>query len=349
VTHAGAEDGIRQISSSEVQSFKGCRRNWWLTWYRGLRRKTESPIGKKDSGTRYHKALQGWYVPEGMPRTDPREGLELAIMEDRRVLHDHLVATGWDRMPSEHPDFATLMKANDTERLMVAGYMEWLEETGADAHLRVIEPEAYVEADLSSLAPLYPILRNSMHRLGRPVMIVGKLDVRAYHETLNIRVFIDHKTKDVIPPRGELRRDEQMLHYDLLEELSAPDDGSHCQGALYNVARRVKRTARAKPPFYWRELIPHSAQVKRSFRRRLTGTIHDMISVEGMLDSGMDHLSVAYPTPSRDCEWKCPFASVCTMFDDGSDVEGLLRDQYRRDDPLHYYGDAVPPTDRTGD
>lgn len=341
MTHAGAEDGVRRISNSEVQSFKSCRRNWWLTWYRGLRRKTESPIGKSHSGTRFHRALQGWYVPDGMPRVDPRYGLEVAIMEDRQVLADHLTATGWAQDPSEHSDYATLLKANDVERLMVAGYMEWVEETGADAHLRVVEPEAYVEAEFYPAAPGMSF--------GRRVLIVGKLDVRAYHESLNMRVFIDHKTRDVLPSKGELRRDEQMLHYDLLEELSAPDDGSHCQGALFNVARRVKRTARAKPPFYWRELVPHSEHVKRSFRSRLTGTIHDMISVESMLDSGIGPASVAYPTASRDCEWKCPFSSICTMFDDGSDVEGLLRDQYRRDDPLHYYGDTRPTDDKTGD
>lgn len=340
MTHAGSIDGILHVSNSQVQNFKECRRRWWLTWYRGLRHKTESPTGKNHSGSRFHKALEGWYVPEGAPRVDPRRGLELAIMEDQQVLHDHLVATGWDRVPSEHPDHVKLMKANDIERLMVAGYMEWLEETGADAHLRVVAAESYVEADFEP--------GSGPSSFGRPVKLVGKLDVRAYHSDLNIRVFIDHKTRDVIPSAGELRRDEQMLHYDLLEELSAPDDGSHCQGALFNVTRRVKRTARAKPPFYWRELIPHSEHVKRSFRARLTGTIRDMISVEAMLDSGIHHASVAYPTPSRDCDWKCPFANVCTMFDDGSDIERLLGDHYRVDNPMHYYGDTAPTPDKTG-
>ena len=342
MTRAGPPDGVLYVSNSRVQSFKSCRRSWWLTWYRGLRRKTESPIGKNHSGSRFHRALEGWYVPDGTPRVDPREGLELAIRDDQQVLRDHLVATGWGDVPSEHPDVVTLTKANDTERLMVSGYMEWLEETGADAHLRIVQPEAYVEADFNPGDLSGPVF-------SRPVKLVGKLDVRAYHTDLNIRVFIDHKTRDVLPTPGELRRDEQMLHYDLLEELDAPDDGSHCQGALYNVARRVKRTARAKPPFYWRELIPHSEHVKRSFRTRLAGTIRDMIAVEDALDVGADPASVVYPTPSRDCEWKCPFASVCTMFDDGSDIERLLRDQYRQDDPLHYYGDVSKVQDKTGD
>lgn len=334
MTHAGTINGIRFISSSEIAAFKWCLRHWYLRYYLGLRPKHEPPIEKRDSGTRVHLALQGWYVPEGMPRLDPREGIETGIMTDRMALRAHLIASGCETV-SDHPDFVKLVKANDIERLMISGYMQWLEETGADAYLEVIAPEAYLEA--------------SLPELGRDdILIVGKLDVRVRRMSDRVRMFMDHKTRDVMPKLAELQRDEQMLYYELLEDLTSDSEDDRCDGALYNVLRRCKRTATAKPPFYARHFIPHNTHVKRAFRRRITGTIRDMISVEDALQSGAGHLDVAYPNAGKDCEWKCPFARICTMFDDGSRVDDLLRDQYRSDDPLYYYGD-VRPTDRTGD
>src|SRR5690348_16272394 len=37
--------GHRFISNSEVQTFKDCRRRWWLAYYRKLGLKVESPLG----------------------------------------------------------------------------------------------------------------------------------------------------------------------------------------------------------------------------------------------------------------------------------------------------------------
>lgn len=37
-----------------------------------------------------------------------------------------------------------------------------------------------------------------------------------------------------------------------------------------------------------------------------------------------------YPNPTRDCQWDCPFRSVCLSFDDGSDWEWLLENNYEK-------------------
>jgi hypothetical protein len=336
MTNMGRVNGVWYISNSSVQAFKQCRRNWWLRWYRGLVPQVSMPLEKRDSGTRVHLALQGWYVPEGIPRVDPREGIELAIMADQQVVHDHLVATGWEQPPHEHPHYAKLIKANDTERIMIAGYMDWLEETGADAYITVIAPEMQLTAHLPELE------RDD-------IVITGKLDVRVRRVSDGARMVVDHKTRDIMPKLPELQRDEQPLHYELLEELTSDTETDYCDGAMFNVIRRVRRTPTAKPPFYARHFIPHNTRARASFRRRLVSVIRDMISVEAALEAGADHRDVVYQTPSRDCDWKCSFASVCTMFDDGSYVEDLLKDQYRPENPLHYYGDALQLPDRTGE
>jgi hypothetical protein len=62
------------------------------------------------------------------------------------------------------------------------------------------------------------------------------------------------------------------------------------------------------------------------------------MKVKTSLDEGTAHQAVAYPRPSADCTWKCPFFSVCPMFDDGSAVEQAIDELYEVSDPYAYYG-----------
>lgn len=327
--HNGIIDGVRRISNSEIQAFKKCRRQWWLAWYRGLRFSYEAPVEKKHNGDRVHRALAPWYVPDGVQRVDPRETLEGVIQEDRDVLLGRLTASG--ASVDESPEWTKLVKLNDLERIMVDGYMEWLEETGADEHLEIVAAETYLEVPIPGF--------------GLDVRAVGKIDVRAHLTSNGHRVFIDHKTADVMPKLDDLERNEQMQYYELLEYLTPGEEA--CHGALYNVLRRVKRTARAKPPFYERHLITHNVHRRATFYRRTIATIRDMLAVEAALDAGADHHDVAYLQATRDCDWQCSFAAICTMFDDGSRVEQMLEHHYVAGDPLHYYGDIIEKT-RTG-
>lgn len=327
--HNGIIGNVRRISNSEIQTYKECKRKWWLSWYRGLRFGFETPVEKKHTGDRVHRALEPWYVPEGQPQVDPRESIERVIQEDQEALYERLAAEGHD--PHLHEDWVKLLKANDLERIMIEGYVQWLEETGEDANLKIIASETYVEATL----------HGSYAEGTNEIRIVGKIDTRAERRSDGKRTFIDHKTKASFPPLDELQRDEQMLFYELLESLNLHDEQSdeRCEGALFNVLRRVKRTASAKPPFYGRTYIPHNSHTRASFLRRTRSTVTDMQLTERLLDAGRHHLDVVPPRPSGDCGWKCPFAGICTMFDDGSRVEDLLDHYYVAGDPLHYYGD----------
>lgn len=329
MTHNGVIGNVRRISNSEIQTYKECKRKWWLSWYRGLRFASEAPVELKHTGDRVHRALEPWYVPDGQPRVDPREALERVIQEDRDVLREQLAADGSD--PESHPDWIKLVKANDLERVMIAGYIQWLEETGEDENLEIIASETYVEAPL----------HGSYAEGATEIRLVGKIDVRGQYRSNGLRTFIDHKTKAAVPPLDELQRDEQMQFYELLEELVLLGEQSdeRCAGALFNVLRRVKRTANAKPPFYSRIYVPHNSHTRSAFLRRTRNTVTEMQLTERLLDAGRHHLDVVDARPSGDCGWKCPFAGICTMFDDGSRVESLLENYYIAGDPLHYYGD----------
>lgn len=314
-------DGLRRISNSQVQLFKSCRRRWYLATYRGLQEAVESPLGVRQVGHRIHRALSEFYAPPGVAPIDPRVALDRLIDEDWSALVDNPAA----RLLVDEPNFHIKFRAQaDLERIIIDGYVEWCRETGADSELCVTEPEAYMEVYLAEL--------NSV--------LIGRLDVRVTRTTGGVtqRLFIDHKVVgNVSTTVSTLRLDEQLQWYMLLELLSGGDDLDRSVGAIYNILRRVKRTAQAKPPFFSRVEVHHNPIQLTSFLHRTLGTLRDMLAVYDALDSGADHRSVAYPTPTRDCPWRCQFFQVCSMLDDGSRAEDALSQLYVVGDPLGYY------------
>lgn len=309
-------------SNSEVQTFKRCRRKWYLAWYRGLRFKVKDAVGPLATGSRVHNALKAWYVPDGEQPEDPRVALEHVIQRDWEAAHEAFTLN--NVQPPQ--DFASSFKsANDLERAMVEGYMQWLAETGADRGLRVVASETYLEVPFDVPGSV------------QDVMVVGKLDVRVVREIDGVRLFVDHKTTaSLTEPLKTIRLDEQMLHYHLLEWLSAIE-GERCDGALYNMLKKVKRTGKAVPPFFDRVEVRHNQHELESFKNRLTGVLRDIIAVRKQLDQGEDHRLVAYPTPNKNCSWDCDFLAVCTMFDDGSRAEDMVSQHYEANDPFTYY------------
>lgn len=324
------DDGRYAVSNSELQTWKRCRRKWWLAWYRKLAFQNETFVGARSVGDRVHRALQQWYVPEGEPRVDPRDALERVVVEDwtRIATHARERNVDEDRLSVLAAEFA---QSTNLERAMVEGYVQWLEETGADADLRIIASETALEA------PVTIDVDGTKH----DVKFIGKLDVRARRTTDDVRLFLDHKTVgDLKGPAVTLPQNEQMLHYMLLEFLNTPEGETRCDGALYNMLRRTKRTARAQPPFYDRVEVRHNAFELDSYRRRAMAATAEIVRAIQRLDDGEEHFEVAYPTPRSDCRWDCDFFAVCNLFDDGSaGVNDMVRAFYHEVDPRDRYND----------
>ena len=108
--------------------------------------------------------------------------------------------------------------------------------------------------------------------------------------------------------------------------------------------RKVKRTGNAKPPFYKAVKVrPNSAEVDSMYRRtvRSTTEIRDLTRA---LDANHSIEALQYacpPTPTRDCNWDCPFYDVCPLMDDGSNWQGLLNERYVKIDPDERYKDET--------
>ena len=313
---------VRRISNSEIQSWKRCRRQWWLAWHRGLRLKSVSPLGALAIGGRIHEALATYYVPEGQTRTDPRETLEFLIELDWAIAGLSALFTAEDRKKFQ--------SEADLQRIMLEGYMEWLAETGADQDFEVIAPEAYVEAELS------PSLSDTWDML---ILIIGRLDVLLRNHYTNLRLFLDHKTTaDINGSIKNLRMNPQMRTYRLLVDLTNPD-GRPSMGAVYSMLRKVKRTVRATPPFYHRELLTFNPHELESFKKQLLTVVNEILGTEESLnrDHPIEHHFLVPPTVGDHCN-RCVFQRECPMFDDGSRVEDALTNRFTVGEPLHYYG-----------
>lgn len=298
-----------RISNSEIQTFKDCRRRWWFTYYRRLKPKVQNFTGALALGSRIHEALDRYYT----------SGMERDLLE----IHAELVKEDTDKLNKEYRDTTELETEAELGRVMLEGYLEWIELEGIDAELEMISTEEIIERPM----------------LDGRVTLQGKIDMRVRRKIDGVRMFRDFKTVggSFADFGSTAHMNEQVLTYMLLEE-AQNKDGERSEGGIFTMLRKVKRGAYAKPPFYGQIEVRHNRFALRSFYQRLEGTLEDMMRVRDGLDEGVSHLKLAYPKSSRDCKWKCQFFAICPLIDDGSAAEAAISDAFESADPYGYYG-----------
>lgn len=290
-------DPYLKVSQSELVEFRECRRRWWLRYVEGWA-KPDEYYGALPLGTNVHAALCEYYSPGGTKLS----AMELLY----QIYNTSLQYCSEAEVDKVQKDFKLAV-------IMVEGYFEWLEETGADQYLEIIEPEAEIEYDIEVK--------------GKKVRILGKRDVIGTDIRTGTATLVDHKTCQNFND-NLLDLNEQSRMYLLLQRLNGSTVVQNC---LWNLLRKVQRTARAEPPFFKREEIYVSEEELRRYYERITGIIGDIVDVRERLQGGERHYSVAYPTPGPDCSWKCAYRVVCPMID--SDPEGaqqFLEDHYEK-------------------
>jgi hypothetical protein len=295
------------VSNSEIQLWKTCRRKWYITHYlqRGLERR--SPVGPLVLGTRVHAALEGYYGYGRDPLTTLRDIYRLDA-------------------PDVQPEYAEeLSREQDLAEAMISGYTDWLEETGADEGLTVVSAEREVSVPFPALPD---------------ISIRGKLDAVVHRLSDNSQLFIDHKTCQTFLPADYWQRDEQAKFYQMLKKLEGRDDGVWVSGGVFNMLRKVKRTANAKPPFYKREATMFNNDELNSLYLRTYAVLSEIRDARTKLDDGADPRQVVYPHPTKDCNWACPFAgNLCEAMDDGSAWQEMAEREFTHVDPYARYSE----------
>ena len=297
-----------KISNSEIQTFKDCRRRWWLTYYRRLKPKVQNFTGALALGSRIHEALDRHY----------------STGQDLLEAHTELVKEDIKKLQDEFRDTSSMESEAELGHIMLEGYLEWVEQEGIDAELEMISTEEILERPM----------------LDGKVILQGKIDMRVRRKIDGARMIRDFKTVGgSFADFGAMAHmNEQVKTYMLLDEVQEGEEGERTDGAIFTMLRKVKRGAYAKPPFYDQIEVRHNRFTLRAFLDQLEGTLTDMLNVREALDAGESHYRNAYPTPSKDCKWKCQFFAICPLFDDGSAAEAALSDAFAVADPYGYYG-----------
>jgi hypothetical protein len=304
-----------RISNSEIQSFLRCRRRWYLQYYERWHTREPVVTGALALGSRVHAALEVYYKGTG----PLLEQYDLLMTEDKMLA------------ASIGQDLTTLEQEGELGRLMLEGYQDWVAEEGIDSIYKIIGVEEVLATPM----------------LGGRVELIGKIDLRVQDLRDGANLVLDHKTTaslEDFPKWGHMN--PQLMTYQTLDFVNrtGPDEDQRLAGGVFRLIKKVKRGLRAKPPFYRQHEIRHNVFTLRSFWTRTQGILTDLMWVRDNLDAGEDHRKVAYPTPTRDCSWYCPFFQVCPLMDDGSDVDSMLNDLYVRADPYAYYRDDKDDT-----
>lgn len=302
------------ITNSEIQTFKDCKRKWWLGTYRALKPKSKTYVGPLTLGIRVHNALEAYYTTG----TNPVDEYERLQRADNALFLASADASNEKKVK----DFNSEAELG---RIMLEGYMDWMDEENPDADLEVIG----AETKLSTRLEMDP-----------RVELMGKTDLKVKRASNGKHALLDHKTAQTFTMYYDTAHmSEQLMLYVLLEKMDKVNGDPLVDGGVYNLLKKVKRSATAKPPFYERMDVRFNDKTLESFWIRTMGTVRDIMELRDRLDAGEDHKFYAYPSPTRDCTWKCPFFQVCPMFDDGSSAEAMLEDLYEQVDPNARYED----------
>lgn len=309
------------ISNSEISLADRCMRQWYLKYYLGMTHTDDPPVGNSILGTRVHAALEGMY------------GYGLDPLDVIRALY----AIAAEVYPDWSGDLAA---ERELAEAMVSGYRDWTAETGKDAGIRVVVTEADIEVPLPGVPG---------------VNLRARMDQVIYNEETGLLSFLDHKTAANFDTHEKLALRPQFKFYSVVQRLIMRQSGGNAliSGGMINTLRRVKRTAKSKPPYYQRDEFRYNDEELDAAEERIYALVNKILSARQSLDwayreqqgalTAVNRVqrSDCFPSPSYGgCDaWECPFTSVCPMMDDGSDWPGVLlrSGRYRQQDPYQYY------------
>lgn len=287
---------IRRIRQSQLWTFRQCRRKWEMEYVRAieLARKGGETKGSRDLGSIVHRLMESYYTGG--------DWRAVHAAEVAALLHAGDYSPEW----AEHYEYA---------RIMMEGYGDWLEREAADAYESVLLVEPNLEMPMGTF-------------YGDDVVLTGHPDLVKQNTTLGLIIIEDHKTVG--------RIDTVMLH--------APQGNNYAMMLKHqhgldtnlfrtNQLRKVKRTARANPPFYGRsEKMVTVEELRRNYVQ-VQGQLDEMIRLmqywEYKRDSDIYEYLRNFPgSPGQACKG-CDYAAPCTALNEGSDHVYVIRNFYR--------------------
>lgn len=294
-------DGIERYSHTELNTWRECRRKWVLTYYLSLTKKERDVRFPTEVGNLVHGAFETFYLSGGIDNPHAEEAARQYLVDKRAEdLRDCI---------GEHHE--TIIKAHKTADACLTSYLHWLDETGADLNLRIIGSE-------DKLTLEGPLTGTELN---------GRIDLLAEDQQTGDIVVIDLKLVSSISEKI------RMLHLDTqskLYALLAREKYSRPVRVVFRIVKINQRSAKVKGPQEEEYVIQLNDGQLDTYRTQVLGITSDIRDMTNRLDAGEHHQTVAYPSASDSCSWKCQFFPVCPMMDDpSSDAQWLLNDLYR--------------------
>jgi hypothetical protein len=269
-----------------------------LGYHLSLKRKQRDVRYPLTVGNLVHGALEVFYLDGGVhSETAYERGIEY-LKKARGIDLSECAA--------EHKD--TIIKAHKAAEACFDSYVKWVEFTGIDDELEIIGTEDKITLALAGC------------------QLNGRIDLLAKCKITGDIIVIDFKLVQSITDKIRLLHlDMQAKTYALL--------ASRFYGKKVRIYFRIvkinQRTAKTKGPQEENYNIHLNEAQLKLFERQISGMFGDIQALQERLLNDEDHQTVAYPSPSDSCSWKCEFFPVCSMLDDPhSDGLWLLNDAY---------------------
>lgn len=278
---------------SEIKKFKRCPRSWWLNYridgsgYEAP--KSDTPqTGQRDVGLLVHAALDYYYQTNGDP------GAWVAQERNADQETNGPLSKEWEEVYT-------------LARIMVTGYVQWLEQEGYDSGERTLFVEQQLEVPIGRIR-------------GEDVVLTARID-RVIEDMLTGEPIIeDTKTVQSMDQVGlQLNVDDQGLMYCIMAKAGLKLDAHRFR---HNMLRKVKRGPQAKPPFYGRHEVRYNETQLNNAWTHMMAVVDKM--TEALQYGEAHHQRTMYPNPTKDCTWDCGFLAICPMMDDGSDWHDAL-------------------------
>jgi hypothetical protein len=262
-------------------------------------------------GTRLHLALEA-HEGHGIP------GLDALDFIYRRAIE-------------ESGEEGDLLKERELAFAMLEGFLDWAAEEGYNSGYEVIATERETSVTL-------PFMTD-----GGEFRLICKLDALVRRLDDGAVFFRDYKTVGTFSKADRLAISTQMKTYTMIQALQALDT-PHLRrpdGGQYVMLLRSKRTPRAKGPFYQVVEFAYNRHDLNSTWLRVRQLATEIRDARARIEAGEYHQSVVRYVEGDDCQWYCPFSSVCSMWDDGSRAEDAMRGNYVQVDPYARYADRA--------
>ncbi|MGV1079706.1 MAG: PD-(D/E)XK nuclease family protein [Candidatus Nanopelagicales bacterium] len=300
-------------SYSSIQRFAVCPRQWYLAEVRRLGPVMDKRTGALGFGGRIHTALEAWasgqiQAPVAMWDT---------LMSREYVLASERGGFGLDELDKE----------NALGWAMLDGFMDWWETEGEDEEFEVIGVETRHAEELLVDTPQGEEVA---------VWVYGKLDRRLRNRETGQLWVADWKTTAYLQEaakQGVEQSPQPRIYAALLRQEDAP-----VVGIRYTFLRKVLRTAKARPPYYFNydlQLPQYNVDHHLSRVRAFAG---QMVDTAMRIGHGVDHEFAAPFNVGWHCK-SCPFNTACYLMQTtGMEAaEDYLTDNFHEVDPLERY------------